>query len=321
MRIPVRRALLPLLTLVAGTAVSLPAVSPAQAAACPRGELSAVALPQRNGPGGCVAPGRTIRGVKAAVTVPARGHGVVATALLVGGEETLDVSTAADGTVTIRTSKDAAGRAAPAVAPPACSDNTYVLFPWYYGVGGNYYWYYAPADDSRSGLSSADAEAAIVNATRAIVAGHNDCGLGGQPNVNQTYGGRVGVGPNITGSGCGQSDAWSITGWGSYADGVLAVTCTWYQPNGSRGIVQTSDMLANYNYVWWNGRGACPNNGWSFDLESVTTHERGHTLGLNHPPSGHDEETMAAAVYNCTTNLRTLALGDFNGLISLYGYR
>jgi hypothetical protein len=137
--------------------------------------------------------------------------------------------------------------------------------------------------------------------------------------MNQTYGGRVTLGTQIDGnnSTCGTADGFSVTAWGGIPGNILALTCTW----SSNGIVQSSDMLTNYNYVWWNGQGSCPNNGFAFDLESVTTHERGHTFGLGHVPAGHDYETMATATYNCTTDLRTLALGDYNALIGLYGYR
>jgi len=272
--------------------------------------------------GDCSWTGRTVRGPGLAATVPGPGQAVAAHALLAdGGEATLQVTTAKDGSVAVSTAEPAATmRAAAPTGPPACSDTTYGTAGYSYGAGGNFYWYYNADGDTRSGLSPADAEAGMVNATRNFTAGYNDCGLGRQPNVNQTYGGRTSAGANIIGRGtqCTEADGHSITAWGDMIDGYLAVTCTW---SFSNGIVASSDMLTNYNYAWWNGQGTCPNNNYAFHLESVTMHERGHTFGLAHVPAGHDYETMATAIYNCATWPATLALGDYNGLISIYGYR
>ncbi|GLY97316.1 hypothetical protein [Actinoplanes sp. NBRC 103695] len=324
----------PLVSAAAATVVSiaaivaLPGASQAQPrAACPSGELQASSLPKRIVAGACAVPGRTIRGAKVAAVIPRPGHGVTANVLSLEGEETLAIDTALDGTVTVATTTEPVGtHAAVQDALPACADDANTLLNYDYFSGGNFYWYYAPAGVQRSGLSDPDAEAALINGTRHITVGNNDCGFGGQPNVNHTYGGQVGVGPNINApeNKCTAEDAWSITGWGNATSDVLASTCTWSvfreEPFPHR-VVTTSDMVANYNFVWWNGSGSCPNNGDAYDLEGVTTHERGHTFGLGHPSEGHENLTMAPRAFRCDTRMRTLGLGDFNGLITLYGYR
>ncbi len=306
--------------------VGVPGVSQARSPAsdrtsCPAaGEIQASSLATRTSTRGCNLVGRTVRAARAAVQVPPPGRRVVAHALLVSGEETLDVSTAPDGAVTVRYDLPTVARPAMSAAPPACDDNAYALHGWDYGVGGNFHWYYDATDDTRSGLSSGDAETEIVRGTQNIVTGHNDCGLGGEPNIRHTYGGRAGVRTNIVDNGtrCADPDPWSVSGFGDLVSQYLAVTCTWSAWNGSRYVVQTSDMLANFHHRWWNGRGDCAGR---FDLQAVTVHERGHTFGINHPGSGHDELTMTATAFPCELRLRTLGLGDFNGLISIYGYR
>jgi hypothetical protein len=325
------------IALTAGAAVLAgTGVSQAESATPPRpwctktGTVRAADLPARVPAKQCALVGRTVKAGQAAAVVPAPGNRVVAHTLLRGGDtEELAVTTAPDGTVTIDSATTAApgdaatGPAAAAAADPAaCSDDAFTLHERAFRLGGTFTWYYNAGNATKGGLSAADARAAVERATANVFAGFNDCDLQGEPNIEQVYGGRTSATPNFTESGgCftnAEADPWSITGWGERGEGVLASTCTWSTLSGSQHVVTTSDTMFNYNVRWWNGNGNCDD---SFDLQSVTTHERGHTLGLGHTPDGHAQLTMSAGGIPCSTAHRTLGLGDYNGLIKLYGYR
>ncbi|WP_307050327.1 matrixin family metalloprotease [Streptomyces achromogenes] len=53
-------------------------------------------------------------------------------------------------------------------------------------------------------------------------------------------------------------------------------------------------------------------------MRSVATHEAGHVFGLAHSGAGHENLTMFASSFACSTSARTLGKGDVLGLRTLY---
>lgn len=314
-----------LITAAAGLAAGLVAATGVPAMAEPAspswcaatGTLSASKIPHRITPSQCKLAGRTIRATHIGAVVPPRGQTVSADALLTNGSEELTLSTSSDGTVTTSIGLEQP-KVAKLASPPACSDTAYTREPWKWTTNGTYTWYYNSTNDTYSVLTHADALAAVRNATSNIVVGYNDCGYTGKPNIYQSYAGTTTTGVNITTAGsCGTTDSYNISQWlGMSVSGLLGLTCTWY--NSSTHIAAYSDMALNYNFSWWNGSGSC--SGY-YDAQSVATHERGHTFGLDHvDPSTHYYETMTTTMPSCDSSKRTLAAGDQGGLTATYGY-
>ncbi|HSV64387.1 MAG TPA: matrixin family metalloprotease [Mycobacteriales bacterium] len=60
----------------------------------------------------------------------------------------------------------------------------------------------------------------------------------------------------------------------------------------------------------------------AYDVQSVLTHEQGHTFGLSHVDlTTHSTQVMATAIGACDTSKRLLGMGDYTGLARLYGTR
>jgi hypothetical protein len=93
--------------------------------------------------------------------------------------------------------------------------------------------------------------------------------------------------------------------------GVLASTRIEYD---SANRMRRFTMTFNNAYSW-----SATGEAGKFDVQSVTAHELGHALGLNHP-SGSDctEQTMWASAAAGETKKRTLEGGDKAGLAVLY---
>lgn len=74
-------------------------------------------------------------------------------------------------------------------------------------------------------------------------------------------------------------------------------------------------MTFNNRYTW-----STSGQAGQFDVQSITAHELGHALGLNHPGAAAcSEETMWFSAGAGETKKRSLEPGDKNGLVTLYG--
>lgn len=288
----------------------------------PEGILRASALPRVIDPAQCAMIGRIVRDGPVAATVPPRGLGVAVEALTPTGEEALVVVTRPDGTVVLsRTgSERAAARRAAASArsgptvpldPSACSDTAHTFTGW--TVSGSFHWYFNKSS-TPSEVNADNAETAVLNATRAWPQETNDCGRSDAVSASQFYEGVTTQGVNIDTQGqCTTNDGLNVIGFGTLPSGTVGETCTWF----SGGTVVESDARLNKGVYDWtaNPTGSCSNK---YDVQSVATHERGHTFGLDHPGSGHANLTMYAFAFTCDTRARTLGLGDMLGVEALY---
>ncbi|MCI0469532.1 MAG: matrixin family metalloprotease, partial [Nitrospirae bacterium] len=90
--------------------------------------------------------------------------------------------------------------------------------------------------------------------------------------------------------------------------GILGRTSTWYYP--STGEIVDSDTKINTNFPW-----ATDGSPTAFDVQSVVTHEIGHSLCLDHTP-------IPSAVMSYAISMgqikRTLHQDDIDGITYLY---
>jgi len=250
------------------------------------------------------------------VTVPAAGMGVFTEVVTEDGSlETLTLETDDDGVVwehlgpeRLATDDDAALQA----SPNPCSDGAHSLMPHTFAQRLN--WRFN-AGTTPSNLSAGAVEDALIRATANITRSRNNCGLADNVSATHRYRGRTSRGMNITAAGgCRNSNGESGVGFGSLPNGVLGVACTWYFADGS---AVESDVRLNRGDRWYVNRPASCSN--RFDIESVMTHERGHSFGLGHVAEGtHGKLTMSTAIRPCDNSGRTLGLGDVRGLRKKY---
>jgi hypothetical protein len=110
------------------------------------------------------------------------------------------------------------------------------------------------------------------------------------------------------------ADGVSVTDKGSMAgiEGCeIAIACTFQFPGPGGSVVET-DQRFNSRYRYSNAGAAG-----RYDVQSISTHESGHSIGLDHANSS-SELTMYFQVLAGTTYLRTLAKGDVRGLRKRY---
>ncbi len=107
-------------------------------------------------------------------------------------------------------------------------------------------------------------------------------------------------------------DGLSVTDKGSLASicpGALA--CTWLF-TGPTGRTTETDQRFNENYTFTNVGAAG-----AYDYESISTHETGHSIGLDHANSS-NALTMYFQTSTGTTYARSLAKGDVLGMRARY---
>ena len=108
-------------------------------------------------------------------------------------------------------------------------------------------------------------------------------------------------------------------GW-PYDTGAIAVTTSAYDV--ASGIVVDSDIEINgqtFRFARVDESTCEPRTG-VMDLRNALTHEVGHVLGLEHPPSipRYADTTMYASAPPCETKKRDLAQDDRDGVCSIY---
>lgn len=149
--------------------------------------------------------------------------------------------------------------------------------------------------------------ASLVDGHRTWDLTRNSCGLTDITNLTSGYVG------STSGTIHSYPDGYSITDKGDLASvgcaGALA--CTWNFTN-AWGATTETDQRYNENITFSNVGAAG-----AYDYESISTHESGHSIGLDHANTS-DALTMYYAIRSGTTHARTLGKGDVMGLRARY---
>ena len=178
------------------------------------------------------------------------------------------------------------------------------------GVGAEYvtsgFWY--SSRHPSWGYNSAGKPGTLSGEQTAIAAGATAWGMIG---VNFSFmgGGASGAGTGAC-AGVGGGDGASTVGWGDQPGSVLAVTCTLYSSGSPFNSAAEFDMQIDPNWTWTTGGSP------TIDLQSVTTHEFGHALGLGH--SGDGSAVMYQS-YTQGTLKRMPQADDIAGATAIYG--
>jgi len=149
-----------------------------------------------------------------------------------------------------------------------------------------------------------------------IVRGHtnwdatrNSCGFHDTTNLKSQYlgGTSATIHPDMP-------DGKSVTDKGpmnTIAGCTIAIACTFNFPGDNNTVVET-DQRFNSRYAYSNTGAAG-----RYDVQSIATHESGHSIGLDHADSS-SELTMFFQTLTGTKHLRSLAKGDVRGLRTRY---
>jgi hypothetical protein len=189
-----------------------------------------------------------------------------------------------------------------AVAADACTNSQYKLWTGVWAARSYGY------QINRGRFSYNDTTvASLVDGHRAWDLTRNSCGLADITNLTSAYVGSTSATIHS------YPDGYSITDKGDLASvgcaGALA--CTWNFTNAAGATTET-DQRYNENITFSNVGAAG-----AYDYESISTHESGHSIGLDHANTS-DALTMYYAIRAGTTHARTLAKGDVLGLRARY---
>ncbi|WP_225993067.1 matrixin family metalloprotease [Actinomadura rudentiformis] len=303
------------------------------------GPLDAQSLPSSVNMGECDLRSRVIQGQHGVrVEVPPRGSDVVAVtahALQANGGSALTVRVTPDQrTISIDQQSLGYVNGRPwnsSVPEGACRDSSFSAGLSSWKKGGTIEWKFAKGPD----VTGVPNEKSVVTdgVTRAVTAS-TDCTtkrhFEPQPNIRERFAGTTTSAPNINAGACSKRDGTNAIGWANMTDietGTLALSCTWQT---WRNIIEGDIALQNHGKDWWvpsradradsNAVSACPAG--SFNATSAVVHEMLHVLGLKHVRGKkHSSLTMAPTMKPCDDGPATLGLGDYRGLIALYGSR
>jgi Matrixin len=272
--------------------------------------------------GGCDVVSLVVEDHGVAVAVPRAGEGVTVDAWGAAGSEQLTVLHEAGGRLRIQDAGSERSVVAadplpdPGSGDPACFDDAYTRTD--YRESDVHQWFINPS--GRPGnITAAAAQSAMVNGANNIVNARSDCGDFGPGNsptgAQHNFAGTTTNRPNISSSNqCTDRDGINTRGWGPGNSDFVAVNCSWYYLLTYEA--SEADHLYNTNFGWYTGGSSCL---FAYDLESVSTHEWGHTFGLDHVSEDtHPTMTMSTNSSYCDTSARTLGRGDALGMYSIY---
>ncbi|WP_329221109.1 matrixin family metalloprotease [Streptomyces sp. NBC_01485] len=302
-----------------------------------RGELTVDDLPAGSSVLDCRAVGRVITHDGAGVTVPEPGTTVSVDALTADGSaRDFTLAVATDGTVSYgheaahaehtqrvdqtehakhaEHTQAVAGSRADAPAP--CTDGAYSTagrkeygtYEWFVGDG-----------PLPGGLSREEARRAFQDAVATITTSRNDCGYDDAVTAKARYLSTTGNEAGIDRAArCVRRDGLSVWDGGDLGTDAVATTCSWSRPvpGGPDELLEADVRFNTQDYAFTDRpSGGCTH---AYDIRSVATHEAGHVFGLGHSGAGHENLTMYANSFACSTGARSLGKGDVLGLRSLY---
>ena len=303
--------------------------------ACSRGkqEIRASELPAKVDPGRCPVNGRAVVDNGVSAVPPPPGTGVYVEALTTDGAQELDLYRSQNGTLSVEHAGDevardkALARSALAAsegetartnaargAPGECADRATTAYSWRVS---KYLRYSFNARSTPSELSRSGAADAIRRGGRNIYDTVNRCRMGDRVPSRLIYEGTttrsVGISTDLR---CQPTDGKSVVGFGTLPRGYLGWQCTSYDVQDGPDRPTASDIRVNKALYGWTNRPQSRSCRGRYDLESLITHERGHTFGLGHVnEDDHRNLTMSPYANGyCQSSERTLGRGDVLGL-------
>lgn len=266
-------------------------------------------------------PGTRIEDHGVAVIVPVRGRGVWVHAKLGdGATQELGAETLEDGTVLVSSWGDEASEGGGGgSSQPPCSDDAKQPHGWKWFTG--FRWHFNPNSTPTEDVTVADAEGALRRATSNITDVRNDCGFADNVSASASYQGRLVQSVQINDNSTCQSNGngTSVVGFGNLASNHLGFSCVWFIIQAGWDNATESDVRLNKTeFDWIVNIGPTCLNRWS--VETVSTHERGHTFGLDHVSENeHGNLTMSRLLNGpCQEAEKTLGYGDVLGLEEKY---
>jgi len=134
-------------------------------------------------------------------------------------------------------------------------------------------------------------------------------------NLRQRYAGPTDRRAGIDAAGrCTGHDKRNVVSFGPLPEEMLAVACVW-RTDGT--IVEADIVISDTAGLFFLVRPDRCVAQW--DLEGTLTHEFGHVFGLGHVPNAaHGALTMSDGLPGCSTDARSLGLGDYLALRARY---
>ena len=306
-----------------------PVEPPAQLEVCKAedGPIEAADLPRVVEPESCSLEGDTIVDEGVGALVPGRGMSVYAELLTPRGGQELTITHREDGTVELgEVGEEAVSSGGFSGAVSArrrpCSDPAFTDLPYRVEVEDGYN-YRFNRRSARGALAPRAAANAVRRGGRNIARTHNNCRMGDRNPAGVAFRGATRRHANVTfRRSCGRNDELNVVSFGRLAGrGTLAVACTWtvFRP-GQYNSVVASDVRINRRNTRWTVRPFRPRCRGRYDLESVMTHEFGHTFGLGDVRERfHPNLTMSSRLNGpCQGSERTLGRGDVLGIEAKY---